>query len=324
MRYETGNSSKEPPTIMVILNPASGAGKTGRDRSRILTALAGHLGEPYAVHITSGPGDASEAAREALKAGCRLVVAVGGDGTIQEVVNGFFEDGRLVRPAAGLAIISAGAGNGLAQSIGLPDGLDDQCAAAAGRFARKVDIGRAVFNGPGGRPESRYFVNECQAGIGGEVVRRVSSGRKRLGGRLAFGLTTVAAALSCPNRMLCVTVDGAARSAQDYVGVVVANGSRMAGGMRLAPDASVWDGLFDIVFIHGQTVPERLRNFPKIYTGRHVYSPKFSVVRGRRVMLDSDGRVPFEGDGEFWGRTPCRIEIVPEAIRLLLAPPAKG
>jgi diacylglycerol kinase (ATP) len=314
------------PAIQVILNPVSGGGKTPADHGRILAALEKRLGEPFGLHVTVGPRDATSAAREALKTGCRLIIAVGGDGTFQEVVNGFFEDGRPVRPEAELALIPAGTGNGLAQSFGLPKTLEGRCAVAAGGFATAVDVGRAVFTGADGRPESRYFVNECQAGIGGDVVRKVSSRAKKLGGRLAFGLTTVATALSCPNRTLIVTIDGKVWPARRYVGVVIANGGCMAGGMRLTPEASVTDGLFDILFIHEQTVPERLRHFPKIYSGRHLASPKFSLVRGRAVTLASEGGdgAPFEADGEFWGATPCRIEIVPHAVRLRLSPEAKG
>ncbi len=314
------------PDIQVILNPASGGGKTAAEMGRILTLSDDRLAEPFATRVTSGPRDATGAARAALKAGCRLVIAVGGDGTFQEVVNGFFEDGRPIRPEAELALIPAGTGNGLAQSFGLPARLEDLCAVAAGRNTRAVDVGRADFTSPDGRPESRYFVNECQTGIGGDVVRKVSSRAKLLGGRLAFGLTTVTTALSSPNRALTVSIDGATQPARRYVGIVVANGGCMAGGMRLTPGASVTDGLFDILFIHEQTVPERLRHFPKIYSGRHLESPKFSLVRGRAVTLATepgDG-APFEADGEFWGTTPCRITVIPQAVRLRLGPSTKG
>ncbi len=313
-------------SVLVILNPAAGGGRAGGDRRAILEALARRLSDPFALHVTTGPRDGTSAARNALLAGCRLIIAVGGDGTFQEVVNGFFQDGRPVRPEAELALIPAGTGNGLAQSLGLPKPLEDRCAVAAEGPARPVDVGLARFSGLNGRPEFRYFVNECQAGIGGDVVRQVTSRSKMMGGRLAFGLATVGTALRCPNRPLAVTIDAEARPMRPYVGVVIANGNEMAGGMRLTPDASVTDGLFDVLLMHGQTVPERLREFPKIYSGRHLGSPKFSLARGRAVTIAAGegDPAPFEADGEFWGTTPCRVEIVPGSVRLRLRPAAKG
>ena len=308
----------------VILNPASSAGRTGRRQAGILAAIERHLGREFSLCVTKRPDQATSSAREASLRGAKLIIAVGGDGTIQEVVNGMMKAGRPPDRRPQLGIINAGTGHGFAQSVGLPAGIDDQCAGIALGAVRRIDIGRATsVNGRGQRAE-RYFVNECQAGIGGRVVERVQGGYKKLGGFLAFGLATLTAALSYPNRSIRFSVDDGPEYEGEFLGIVAANGNVMAGGMRLAPQATVEDGRLDILFMHGQLLPERLRNFPKIYSGTHLASPKFSCLRGRSISLASREPVPFEADGEMFGYLPCRIEVLPSALELRTVRPVTG
>jgi diacylglycerol kinase (ATP) len=308
----------------VIFNPASSAGRTGRRQAEILAAIERHLGREFSIFVTERPNDATSSAREASLRGVELIISVGGDGTIQEVVNGLMEAGSPLDRRLQLGIINAGTGHGFAQSLGLPAGLDDQCAGIALGTVRRVDIGRATYADGRGRPVERYFVNECQAGIGGQVVEKVRAGHKKLGGFLGFGLATLMAALSYPNRSIRFSVDDGPEDVGKFIGIVAANGNVMAGGMRLAPQATVEDGRLDILFMHGQTLPERLRNFPKIYSGTHLGSPKFSCLRGQSLSLASDEPVAFEADGEMFGNLPCRIEVLPLALELRAAIPVTG
>jgi diacylglycerol kinase (ATP) len=308
----------------VILNPASSAGKTGHRQAEIIAAVERHLGGEFSLCVTKRPNEATSSARTASLRGAELVIAVGGDGTIQEVVNGLMEAGSPLGRRAQLGIINAGTGHGFAQSLGLPAGIEDQCAGIALGTVRRIDIGRATYANGRGQRTKRYFVNECQAGIGGRVVEKVQAGQKKLGGLLAFGLATLKAALSYPNRSIWFSVDDGPEEEGRFVGIVAANGNVMAGGMRLAPQATVEDGRLDILFMHGQTLAERLRNFPKIYSGTHLGSPKFSCLRGRSISLASEEPVSFEADGEMFGHLPCRIEVVPSALELRTVSPATG
>jgi diacylglycerol kinase (ATP) len=319
-----GSSGRGEQKIRVILNPASSAGKTGRRQGEILAALERHLGRGFTVLVTKQPGEATASARQAALERADLVVAVGGDGTIQEVVNGLMERGEPSAPGLQLGIVNTGTGHGFAQSLGLPAGLDAQCAGIASGACRRVDIGRAVYRDGRGRLLERCFVNECQAGIGGDVVKKVQAGHKRFGGLLAFGLVTLRTALGCPNRTMTYAVDDGPAVTGTFLGIVAANGHVMAGGMKLAPRAEVADGRLDILLMLGQSLSERLRNFPKIYSGRHLASPKFTYLGGRSLALTSDEDVPFEADGELFGRLPCRIEILPGALKLRTDRPAKG
>ena len=306
---------------IVIINPASSAGRTGRRQREILAAVESHFGRGFSLFVTKRPKDATTSAREASLRGIGLVIAVGGDGTIQEVVNGLMEAARASDRRPQLGIINAGTGHGFAQSLGLPAGLDAQCAGIASGSVRRIDIGRAAFSERSGRPVERYFINECQAGIGGLVVEKVQAGHKKLGGFLGFGLATLTTALSYPNRSIRFSLDDGPERSGTFIGIVAANGHAMAGGMKLAPRASVEDGALDIVFMYGQTLAERLRNFPKIYSGTHLESPKFGYLRGRSLSLASEDRVSFEADGEPVGHLPCRIEVVPAALEVRAAKP---
>jgi len=302
--------------ILVILNPASSAGKTGRRQDEIVAALVRRFGRGFSLRVTKRPGDATDLARQAALGRAGLVIAVGGDGTIQEVVNGLLAAGQPVPPGVELGIVNTGTGHGFAQSLGLPAGLDAQCAAIASGERRRIDVGRAIYANGDGRRVERCFVNECQAGIGGLVVDRVRAGTKKLGGFLAFGLVSLGTALSYPARTITFSIDGGPEQSGPFIGIVAANGHVMAGGMKLAPAALVGDGRLDILFMHGQTLFERLRNFPKIYSGRHLDSPRFTYLRARTIALASEEPVSFEADGEPFGRLPCRIEVLPAALAL--------
>jgi len=312
------------PSTHVIFNPASAAGATGRRREEIFEAIRRRVDPDFSLFVTTGPGEATGSAREAARRGTDLIIAVGGDGTIQEVVNGLFSGREPLNPRCVLGLISAGTGHGLAQSLGWPLGLEGQCAAIGRGIVRRIDIGRAVYGDSDGRTVERYFVNECQAGIGGEVVKKVQAGHKGFGGLLAFGLATLRTALRYSNRTITYAVDDGPPMTGPFLGIVAANGHVMAGGMKLAPRALVADGRLDILLMHGQTLTERLRNFPKIYSGRHLASPKFGYLGGRSLSLASDEDVSFEADGELFGRLPCRIEILPGALKLRTDHPAKG
>lgn len=308
----------------VIINPASAGGKTGRRQAQLLKALERYLGKRYTLFITRKPLEASFSARRAINEGKELIITIGGDGTIQETVNGFFSNGYPINPSCELGIINCGTGSGFAQSLGLPQAISEQLEVISGGQTRLIDVGRAAFSNKNGSTSERYFVNECQAGIGGAVVKSVHSKHKRLGGRLAFGSIALSTALHYPNQLMTVVIDGNHKITQRFIGIVITNGNYMAGGMNLTPQAEVDDGLLDILLIHEQSILQRLWNFPKIYSGRHIASSKFSILRGKSISLNSSEKVMFEADGELLGILPCTVEIVPSSLRVRFKFPEKG
>jgi diacylglycerol kinase (ATP) len=309
--------------VHVIINPASAAGRTGARQKQIRQLLDRHLGGEYLLHVTALPLEATSLARNAIRGGCDLVIAVGGDGTIQETVNGFFADGRPINSQCRLGIIGSGTGLGFCQSLGLPETLAAQAELACRGGERIVDIGHVTFSDGTGQKLSRYFVNECQAGIGGEVVRKVRSRQKLLGGRAAFGLSTLAAAFTYPDHLMSVKIDNQRLEPRRLIAVMVGNGNRAAGGMQLTPQARVDDGRLDVMLIHQQALPCRLLNFSRIYSGRHQGQKDFQFFKGRCIEIESAAPIGVEADGEWLGHLPCRIEVIGAALRVMARPGPK-
>lgn len=301
----------------VILNPVSAGGKTHRNLEAIVQAIQKRIGDGFDLEITRVPRDATILAAEAVIDGCELIIAVGGDGTIQEVVNGLLaqDKGRHCR----LGIINSGTGHGFAQSLGLPNSFDEQVDVALYGSTSKVDVGRVTFLDHEGVCGARYFINECQLGIGGVVAQRVQRSHKMLGGKLGFGLGTIETALFHPNQFITYKVDGASNISATLTGIAIANGAFTAGGMNLAPKACVDDGWLNLLLMQEMSFGERLRSFPKIYSGRHIRLNKFKYQKMRSISIDSPEKVLVEADGELLGTTPCTIEIVPALLNVQCA-----
>lgn len=302
--------------VHIILNPTSAGGKTGQRGAKILSLIEREVGDCYTLHITRGKLDATLSAAEALEQGCDLIVAIGGDGTIQEVVNGFFTGDHRVQSPCRLAVINCGTGHGFAQSLGLPDTLESQVRLLGSGQPRSVDIGRVAFQDGRGESCYRYFVNECQLGIGASVVRRVQANHKRLGGSLGFGLGVLETVFQHENQWMRLALDGNEVIKGLLTGVVVANGAFTGGGMNLAPTACLDDGTLKVLLMHNLSLGQRLWTFPKIYSGTHLSSGFFSYHESRCLTVCSEEEVFVEADGELLGRTPCEIEVLPSAIEV--------
>ena len=300
----------------IVINPFSSGGKTARRKSRIIEEISRRSGSTPTVHVTSKPLEATESTRSAIKQGAELVIAVGGDGTVHEVVNGFAEQGLLLNPSCQLGIIGSGTAQDVIRSFGLPTHMDAQISVVCGDTSRAVDIGKVKVIDTQGAVREHFFLNECQQGIAAVVVQRFQSHHKWLGGFLGFGLTAVSTAARHREQVMTVEIDGKTVASDPLLGVVVSNGGYAGGGMNFAPGAVVDDGLFDIILIHKQSIPSRLIGFPRIYFGTHLNLSWVSHFRGRQISVSSDEKVPVESDGEFLGYLPCSLEIVPRALRL--------
>ena len=304
------------PRTVIVVNPASSAGRTGRKQVAIVAEITRRLEGDYSLCVTKGPSHATSATTEAIQRGAELIVAVGGDGTVHEVVNGFFLKGEMINPSCELGIVCSGTAQDVVRSFAMPAALERQIADACGDESRAVDLGRVTYGQKDGHQADRYFINECQQGIAAVVVERVQHQHKRLGGFLGFALAAVETAARHREQLMTVQVDDRDPIRDFFLGVVTANGAFAGGGMKFAPRARVDDGLLDVVLIHKQWIPARLWNFPKIYVGKHVDLSWVSYFQARRVLVTSEERVPAEADGELLGSTPCTIEVLPHILRL--------
>ncbi|MBN1273882.1 MAG: diacylglycerol kinase family lipid kinase [Candidatus Aminicenantes bacterium] len=300
----------------VIINPQSASGKTAKRQNQILDMIDRKLGKGYSLFIIRNPHDASFSIRNAISKGKTLIIVAGGDGTIQDAVNGFFSNGKLSNPECQLGIINSGTGCGFAQTLHLPTSFEAQIQTIINGESRAVDIGKIIYKNGDGTTKKRYFVNECQSGIGGAVVKRLSATFKRIGGFIAFGSTSVLTALRYQGRPATVIIDGTIKVSRPLLGIVVSIGRYTGGGMDLMPLAVVDDSLLDILLIHDQPVSKRFSNFAKIYSGRHISSPEFSYYKGKKVFVSSPTSIPLEADGEYLGGLPFSVEIIPSCLQI--------
>ena len=300
----------------VVVNPASAGGRTAGRLDAIAARLGGH-GIEFELLKTDRPGHATLLAREAVRRNVPAVVAAGGDGTINEVANGFFEAGRPIPTGSALGILPLGSGGDFRRTFGMPVDLDAAAAVVAAGRKRRIDAGRATFATDSG-DAVRIFVNIADAGIGGEVVAHVNRSSKPLGGTVAFNVAAVRALLGWRNRPVRVDVDGAIRHLVSQQ-VVVANCQYFGSGMRMAPDALPDDGLFDVILVGDVGVIDNVRGLSSIRAGTHLRAGgKFEVLRGRRVTVTSPHAIPLDLDGEQPGRLPATFEVIPQALDLLV------
>ena len=297
--------SGEQPVFLV--NPASGNGSTGK-RWPSLYQRAHELGLDGDVLLSERPGHLTELARQAAGQG-RLLVVVGGDGTVNEVVNGIAGTG------AELAVLPNGTGQDFGRTHDIPSGFDEAVRVAQSGRSREVDVGRVTYRDESGQEATRVFANVSSAGMSGAVARRANSMSKALGGRTTFYYALVREFARWRNSEVTVRVDGDERRGPMH-DVIVANGRWHGGGMKLAPDAQPDDGLFDVVQIGDVTKLDFVTPSPKQYSGGHVGHPRVEVLRGAAVDVDAVVPLPLELDGEVAGTTPARYEVVPRALRV--------
>jgi YegS/Rv2252/BmrU family lipid kinase len=298
--------------VVFVVNPASANGSTRR-RWPEIARRAAELGLSGASLLSEGPGHVTELAEQAAADGARLVVAVGGDGTVHEAVNGLMRADPERRPE--LATIPRGTGKDFARSFRIPRSVEGSLAVARDGGTRTVDVGRAAFLAWDGSASESYFVNFAGAGISGAVAARANTSSKALGGRASFLWATTSVFIRWKNSDYQVEIDGDERSGR-MLEVIAAIGDQLAGGMRLTPDADPADGLFDVVLIGDATKVDFVRTLPGIYRGTYLPHPRAEVVRGRHVSIETAVPLPIALDGEQPGTTPAVFEIVPSALRL--------
>jgi len=304
----------------LIVNPTSAAGRTGRHFDRIARAVRAAIGD-FECAFTKARGDGVRLAREAVRSGGKLVVAVGGDGTASEVVDGLTVFGAPRDPDALFGFIPRGTGGDLRRTLGLPQDLDAAARALASRNALVCDLGRVEFVGTEGEQQVRHFVNVAGFGIGGVVAGEVNRGLKLGGGKLSFMIASAKALLRWSDQPVRWRADGGAWQEEAITSLSVCNGRFFGGGMQVAPDARIDDGLFDVVVWSRLGITDFVTKRSMLYDGTHVKLPNTRVLRARVVEAEPAGEQPvlLDVDGEQPGRLPARITMLPGALRVRVA-----
>lgn len=245
-----------------------------------------------------------------MRRGANLLVVVGGDGSVNEVVNGIAE-----AEGVELAVIPRGTGWDFARTYDIPRDLDASIAVASSGVVREIDLGLVSFRTWAGAEARSYFANVASAGISGAIAKRANESSKALGGKISYYWATLAVFARWQTGEMRVSVDDEIRGGR-MIDVVVANGRYLGGGMMMCPEAEPDDGQYDVLLVGDVTKRDLLFVLPKTYKGKHLPHPRLELLRGRVVTVDADEPLPIELDGEQLGTTPARFEVVPGALQL--------
>ncbi len=299
-------------TCAAVVNPRSAGGATGRRWSGLARALESRVGD-VTTRFTERPGHATVLTRELLERGFDRVIAVGGDGTINEVANGFLRDDQPVRPGASLAILPAGTGGDFRRTLGIA-GIREALDVLARGSTRPIDVGRVSYDARDGSRATRYFVNVVSFGMGGEVAARSRNWLSPLGGRLAFLWATAVVFFQYQGKTVRLRLDDGAPEEFTVMNVAVGNGRYHGGGMHVCPRASTDDGLLEVTVIDRLGMIEMVRSLPVLYSENIYVHPKTRHRRARRVTAESAEATSIEVDGEPLGQLPVEITVLPRRL----------
>ena len=291
---------------VVILNPEAGSVKNVAALIRRIR----HLPD-VEVRLTSRKSDAIRFTRMALRKGGKMIVAAGGDGTLNEVVNGIGATNRDVR----LGLIPLGTGNDFARTLGLPTDLDEAIAVLAAGRTRAIDLVRVTSD------KVRYFVNVSAGGFSGLVDEKLTPAMKKTWGPLAYLRSAVAALPQLRAYRTKVSFHKGKELTLGLYNVVIANGRYVGGGTLIAPKASIRDGLLDIILIKERSAAELALLAAKVALGHHLSSDAIVFRRAAKVTVNSRPGMWFNVDGELVGNEPATFEVLPRALQFVVAGP---
>jgi YegS/Rv2252/BmrU family lipid kinase len=286
--------------------------------------LRTHFGA-FNVEFTEAQGDARTMAAAAAARGARLIIACGGDGTICEVANGILESNQEVE----LGILPSGTGGDFRRTLKIPSNT-----AAAARVLRDgqprlIDVGRVSFVNNAAEHETRFFLNVASFGLSTDVLKRTATadtgkwasalGSNRIRGKLSYAMSTFNATLSASAKEVYISIDDGVERRLKIAEVCVANARYYGGAMKIAPNARLDDGLFDIVTIGDLGALRILSSAPKLYLGTHLRMDQVAHALGKRIVAragEKETEIAIELDGEIIGQLPATFQMVPKALRI--------
>ncbi len=299
-----------------IVNPSAGNGSTASTWPFIEALAKDRLG-PFDTYMTRRPGDAVVFAKNAAAEKTRLLVCVGGDGTLNEVVNGIMMHEKSFPSDVTLGFIPNGTGCDFVRTVSIPQNIEQAVDLIVSGSVRSIDLGVLVFQDHQGHDRCRFFHNIASFGLGGEVAQRVNRTTKALGPFVSFMWATLISIFLYGKKRIQISVDNDYKKEVVIWNVAAANGQYHGGGMWVAPDASVCDGLLHVTIIGDLTIPEVFLNLSKLYNGRIYDINKVITLKGKKVAAISDDKVLLEVDGEQPGMLPVVVKTVPGALKVI-------
>jgi diacylglycerol kinase (ATP) len=287
----------------VIFNPNAGS---VTDAETVLAQL--QRLKPAIVRLTRARGDAEKFAREAVRKKCDYVITAGGDGTLNEVVNGMAPNIGNVR----VGLIPLGTGNDFARSVGLPGEIENNIDILVQERSRQVDLVLVRSK------RARYFVNVSAGGFSGAVDEKLTPQMKRAWGPLAYVRSAAAALPQLRSYRAVILLDDNQQLSLELYNIIVGNGRFVAGGLPIAPRADLSDGLLDLVLIPNHPAPKLALLAAEILLGKHLSNDGVVFRRAKKIAVRARPVMQFNVDGEPIGNAPATFEIVPRALKFVV------
>ncbi|MHA1651101.1 MAG: diacylglycerol/lipid kinase family protein [Candidatus Helarchaeota archaeon] len=308
--------------MLFIINPKSANGKTEKRWYKEIQPLIDFKEIEYNYVFTEWPNHATDLAREAIKNGEDFIVAVGGDGTFNEVANGFFEEFRPINPQCTFGVIASGTGSDFIKTAEIPKLFTDAVNLLLTGQIQKQDVGIARYTDLEGNPSSRLFINVADTGLGGDVVDRVNRTTKRFGGKFSFLVGSIRGILHHHKSQTRMILDDDEANAYDYNAnmTCICIGKYFGGGMMISPNSISTDGFFNVITIQDASRWKLLRNIGKIYKGKHLELPEAKEhALCKKVRLTSESPVFLDLDGEQVGKgVQFEFEILPNSLPVVV------
>lgn len=290
---------------LIIFNPVAGSVKKPDAVLSRLQRL-----NPMAVRVTRRRGDAERFAREAMQEKCNYVVTAGGDGTLNAVVNGI----AMLQPLSDVrvGIVPLGTGNDFARALGLPVTIDENIDVLRACKTRRIDLVQVRSD------RTRYFANVSSGGFSGAVDEKLTAKIKRTWGPLAYVRSAAAALPKLHAYRTRLVFDDEEELSLELYNVVIGNGRFIAGGLPIAPDADLRDGMLDVVLIPKRSAPEMVLLAAEILLGKHLSSNAVIFRRAKKIAVRSRPGMCFNVDGELIGNAPAVFQVVPRALNFVV------
>src|SRR5690348_966128 len=306
----------KPTKVAAVVNPHSAGGRTAQRWPQLAALLESRLGRVI-TRFTGEPRAGIVITRALLREGCDLIVAVGGDRTINEVANGFFDRDEMVRPEAVLGILPIGTGGDFRRTLGIPADAAGAIEILAAGVPACIDVGKATFRASSGGQNSRYFVNLISFGMGGHVAAESKNFMGRFGGKSAFLWATLKTFLTYRGRQVSLALDGSSTRLPFFItNVAVGNGQFHGGGMRPCPAAILNDGVLDVTVISYAGALKLLSSFSMLYSGEVYSHPKVCRFQAARIVAEAASATEIEIDGEPVGMLPLEVTLLPRQLRV--------
>ena len=321
MPKKTNISSNSANLPLVIVNPKSAAGSTQSRWANNASDLRAHFGA-FSVAFTKKQGDGIELAKRGIASGRKFIIACGGDGTINEVANGILETGEDVE----LGIFPSGTGGDFRRTLGMPSTAREVAKTLREGITKMIDVGKVTFLSHNDEQVSRYFLNVSSFGLSASINERVKSTNlfkwlpgNTLSGKSNFAFSTLQEVLETEFITVRVKIDDNDEKTLNTINFCVANARFFGGGMKIAPDAKINDGFFDVINIGDIKTAKIILNVYKLYNGSHLSLKEVKSTLAKKIevkSVDKNQTIFIETDGELPGKLPAVYEIVPNALKI--------